>query len=513
MKKISTVFQNFILSNPKRAVWFMKTMPASFWEKQGEKLALKVFKEAVENSPAYQDFLKREGVNPNEIKTIEDFKEKVPITSKKNFLQFYPIEKLIGEKFKEILGVCFSSGSTGKPCPFLYKRELTDTIFKGYAGWLDYLFDLFSKKIPTLYLNAAPLGVWAFGYLMTLFFARIVDKYPITYITPGPDSKLVIKILGEMGGNYEQIIIVTTPSILSKIFDEGEEGNFNWKELNVKFVLGGEPLTDGFKEYIFSKIDSERKNPWRIFNVLGTGDASIVGFSLPLAEVVQKVAREDQKFQSELSSQNIPFWIFQYNPLSVFLEEKEGKLLITSNIGLTPIIRYQIGDGGKIVPFLEMKEKLKKHGYDIEELLRKEGWTKGYFKWPFLIFFGRIDQTVTIFSAAKIAVQNLLPLLDLPETKEIRSFKISGQPDEKGNIRLVVFFELKPKIKPTPEELIKLENKYQQLVHQVLIRTNIDYQDAYRIDPSRTLPIVKIFPYNEGVFKEDASRPKPKMVI
>jgi len=59
MSKIGRIFQNFILSNPKRAIWFMKTMPASFWEKQGRKLALEAFREAVKNSPAYQDFLKK----------------------------------------------------------------------------------------------------------------------------------------------------------------------------------------------------------------------------------------------------------------------------------------------------------------------------------------------------------------------------------------------------------------------------------------------------------------------
>lgn len=491
----------------------MTSMPASFWEKQGKKLALKAFREAVENSPAYRNFLRKQEVDPSTIKTIEDFKQKVPIISKTNFLQIYPLNELTGKKFKEIFGICFSSGTTGKPCPFLYKRAMATTIFQGYAGWLDYLFNLFSSEISTLYINAAPLGVWAFGYLMTLFFARILEKYPITYVTPGPDTKMVIKILKEIGKNYDQVIIATTPSLLSKILDDGEEENLKWEGLDLKFILGGEPLTDGFKEYIFSKVDPAKQNPWRIFNVLGTGDASIIGFGFPLAEIIQKIAKEKREFQIELSPQNIPFSVFQYNPMSVFLEEKEGKLLVTSRLGLSPIIRYQIGDGGKIVSFAEMEQKLRSYGYSIEDLLKKEGWRKGYFKWPFLIFFGRIDETVTIFSAAKISVQNLLPLLDMPEAKEIRSFKITGQPDERGEIKLIVFLELKPKIKPTPAELANLENKYQHLVHQVLMRTNIDYRDAYRIDASRTLPLVKLFPYGEGVFKEDSSRPKPKMVI
>jgi len=195
------------------------------------------------------------------------------------------------------------------------------------------------------------------------------------------------------------------------------------------------------------------------------------------------------------------------------VEEIDGKLLITSKSSLSPIIRYQIGDGGIIVSFSEMEEKLKKHGYNISNLLEKEGWKKGYFKWPFLIFFGRIDQMVTIFSGAKVAPQNLLPLLDDPEAKEISNFKLSTKTDEKGEIRLVVLLELKPNLKPKPEEIKNLEKKYRDLIHKTLMMNNIDYQDAYRIDPERTLPQVKFFAYGEDVFREDSSRPKLKMVI
>jgi hypothetical protein len=77
----------------------------------------------------------------------------------------------------------------------------------------------------------------------------------------------------------------------------------------------------------------------------------------------------------------------------------------------------------------------------------------------------------------------------------------------------VVLLELKPNLKPTPEEMEILERKYRDLIHRILMTTNIDYRDAYRTDPEITLPEVQFFPDGEGVFKEDSSRPKPKMVI
>jgi len=512
MKKISTVFQNFILSNPKRAVWFMKTMPASFWEKQGEKLALKVFKEAVENSPAYQDFLKKQGVDPNTIKTIEDFKQKVPITTKKNFIQQYSLSNLGGNRFENVFGICFSSGSTGMPVAFLYNRKIFLSGMRGWLSWLEFLWEISSSK-SVLFINATPLGVWSFGYTTNLLMGTLLHKYNITYVTAGLDSQSVIKILKEVGKNYTQVIINTLPSFLRKIFEEGDKEKLKWGEFNLKFNLAGEPLTDEFKNHIYSRVDPKRENRWRILNFLAAGDAGLIGCSFPLAEIIQKIAKEDEKFRSTLYPKNVPFFVFQFNPLNIFLEEVEEKLLITSNASISPIIRYQIGDGGKIIPFLEMEEKLKSCGYNIPDILERESWKKGYFKWPFLIFLGRIDQVAVIFTGAKIAPENLLPLLDDPEAREIKGFKLTTTTDKEGNVRLKVLLELKPNLKPKIEEIKNLEKKYWKLVHNILMKTNIDYQDAYHTDPEKTLPQIEIFPYGEGVFKEDLSRPKPKMVI
>jgi phenylacetate-CoA ligase len=512
MKKISVIFQNFILSNPKRAIWFMTSMPASFWEKQNKKLASKAFREAVENSPAYQDFLRKHSIDPSKIKALEDFQKKIPITSKKNFIQQYSLNDLAGNRFKNVFGICFSSGSTGTPVAFLYNREIFFGAFRGWLSWLEFLWEITSSG-PVLFINAAPLGVWSFGYTTSLLFGTLLDKYDITYVTPGLDSQGVIKILKEIGRSYAQVIISTFPSFLRKIFDEGDKEKLEWKKFNLKFQLAGEPLTDGFKNYIFSKVDPARKNPWRIFNLLAAGDAGLIGCGFPLAEMIQKITRENEKFRSMLGINKAPFFIFQYNPLNVFLEEIDGKLLVTSISSISPIIRYQIGDGGKIISFSEMERKLKSCGYNTSDLLRKGGWKKGYFKWPFLIFWGRVDQTVTIFTGAKISPQNLLPLLDEPEAKEIKNFKLTTKIDEKGGVKLAVLLELKPNLKPTSEEMKVLERKYRDLIHRILMTTNIDYRDAYRVDPERTLPEVQFFPDGEGVFKEDSSRPKPKMVI
>jgi len=512
MPKIGDVMQKFIMSSPKRAIWFMTTMPASFWEKQSQKMALQTFHEAAKKVPAYQDFLKKHNVNPDEIKTLKDFQEKVPITSKKNFLHQYPLIDLTDKEFKKIYGLCYSSGSTGMPTPFFYRRKIFFAIFQGWLSWLNYIWDICSFSNNTLFINAAPLGVWAWGYNTHLLMGYILKKYNITYTTPGCDPQMVLKILKEIGENYSQVIISTIPSLIKQVLDEGDKQNLKWEKFNLKIQLAGEYLSKDFQDYILSKIDPKNKTTTRIFNIYAAGDAGVLGITLPLSLLIQKLVEKDENLKSSLLT-DPSLSLFQYNPLSVFLEEKEGDLLITTTTSSIPIIRYKLGDSVKIISFQEMENKLKECGYFISDLLKEEDWQKGYFKWPFLILQGRSDDMLTIFSGAKISPQNLFPLLDMPEAKEINSFKLTTETEKDFNNRLVVYLELKDNLKPSTQDVINLEKKYQKLVHQCLSKTNIDYQDAYRLNPEMVLPIVKVFPFGQGAFNEDKKRPKIKIVI
>ena len=503
--------QTFIMANPKRATWFMTTMPASFWEKKSQRMALQTFQEAAKKVPAYQDFLKKNNVNPEEIKTLKDFQEKVPVTSKKNFLHKYPLIDLTDKEFKKIFGICYSSGSTGVPTPFLYRRKIYFSALQGWLSWLDYMWDICSSSNNTLFINAAPLGVWSFGYTTHLLIGRVLKKYNITYITTGCDSQTVLKILKEIGENYSQVIISTIPSLIKKILDEGDEEKIKWEKFNLKLQLAGEYLSEDFQKYILFKIDPEKREVWRIFNLYAAGDTGLIGFTTPLSLLIQKIKKKDKNLNSLLNDYS--FSLFQYNPLSIFLEEKEGDLLVTSSASLIPIIRYRLGDSVKIIPFQKMESKLKEYGYFISDLLKKEGWQKSYFKWPFLMLQGRKDDILTIFSGAKISPQNLFPLLNMPDAKEMNSFKLAIETEQDFNKRLVVYLELKENLKPSTQEVINLEKKYQDLVHQCLLKTNIDYQDAYRINPEIVLPKIKIFPAGQGPFEEDNKRPKKIFVI
>ena len=78
----------------------IRNKKSAFWEKKREKYAVSLFQKAARCIPAYKDFLKKNKVNPQKIKTFEDFKQ-IPATSKKNYIQQYPLKSLAwGDCFK-----------------------------------------------------------------------------------------------------------------------------------------------------------------------------------------------------------------------------------------------------------------------------------------------------------------------------------------------------------------------------------------------------------------------------
>ena len=513
MAKISEIMQNFIMSNPKRAIWFMTTMKPGFWEKKGQKMALEVFHQAAKKVPAYQNFLKKQGIDPSTIKTLEDFQIKIPAMTKKNYLNQYPLSELCqGEIKKESFGICFTSGTTSDPVAMaIYKKSFPPAL-RGFVNYLYYLWDIYSPSKSILFINGLALGPWLAGFFVTLGVAKEVEKHNFTLVTPGSDPKMMVEILERIGKSYEEIIIICYSSVLKAFFEEGEKKKINWEEFNIKILTGGEPFLKNLREDILNKIDPQKKELWRVVEIFATSDASILGYETPLTILIKELLNKNKQLSSKIINTEEIETLFQYNPLSVFLEERKGKILVTKS-GIIPLIRYEIGDFGEILSFTKINDIFQQEGYNIEEMLQKPGWQKGYFKWPFFTFLGRGDDMLKIYSGAKVYPQNLSNLFGKPETKEVRGFKLTTEADENLNIRLIVYLELRPDLKPLPEELIQLEEKYQKLVHEELFKTNIDYKDAYHLNPEVTLPIIKIFHHRQGPFREDQSKPKPKMVI
>ena len=80
-------------SNATKLLSLLKNRSEDNWIQRGETQAFKLFKQMAQRVPAYKNFLKKNGVKPQQVRSIHDFK-KIPLTNKENYLLAYPLESL-----------------------------------------------------------------------------------------------------------------------------------------------------------------------------------------------------------------------------------------------------------------------------------------------------------------------------------------------------------------------------------------------------------------------------------
>ena len=266
----------------------LKTEPEDFWVKRGEKMALGLFKKMSKRVPAYKDFLEKNKINSDKIKTIKDFKG-VPFIDKDNYLRKYPLEKLCWDgKFKtEQWDISSTSGTTGNP--FYFPR--TDLQNKYYAKTAElYLRNNFEiHKRSTLYINTFALGVWI-GGIFTYEAIKTVCRdgvYPITLINPGLNKSETIKVVNNLGDKFEQIIIAGYPPFVKDIIDEGVSDGLDWGKYNIKFIFSAEGFSEKFREYLFEKAKQDNIY-FDSLNHYGTVDQGTLAHETPLTILTRR---------------------------------------------------------------------------------------------------------------------------------------------------------------------------------------------------------------------------------
>jgi len=152
----------------------------------GGKKALSLFKWVVRNVPAYNKFLKKNGIKSANIRSITDF-NKIPMITKDNYLRKYPLLELVSKKkIPEMISV--SSGSSGKP--FYWPRS--DSQEETGADMHEIIFrDIFKiGKKRTLVIICFSMGTWIAGTFTMSVVRKLVKRgYNIAVVTPGIEKE------------------------------------------------------------------------------------------------------------------------------------------------------------------------------------------------------------------------------------------------------------------------------------------------------------------------------------
>jgi phenylacetate-CoA ligase len=232
-----------------------------------------------------------------------------------------------------------------------------------------------------------------------------------------------------------------------------------------------------------------------------------------LTNLIRDLAFKDEKLCQDIFNRTdyVPA-LFQYNTGTYFMEENNGEVVITTK-STTPLVRYNVHDRGGVIKFREMEQILAKHGYDYKKLLKKRGLPEEIvWQQPFVYCGGRGSDTI-IVGGANIVPEQIAPVLFNDKIKDVHSFKVCAKYDEEQHQIFSVLLELKNGKNINSSKLVRIKQRYHDLILKQLQRTNLDFRDAYRIDPKVCDPSVEVFQSGDGPFEQDSGRTKPKLVL
>ncbi|MDJ0798311.1 MAG: phenylacetate--CoA ligase family protein [Calothrix sp. MO_167.B12] len=411
--------------------------------------AVALFHHVAATVPAYQAFLEEHHINAESISSFEDFQKLPPIT-KQNYLQQHPLASLCRYgQLEKCDMVAVSSGSTGKPT--FWPRFFTDEL-QIATRFEQIFYDSFAVDTRrTLAVVCFTLGTWVGGMYTANCCRYLASKgYPITLITPGNNKTEILRVVEELGTNFDQVVLLGYPPFLKNVIDTGIANGVQWQQYHVKLVMAGEVFSEEWRSLVAERLGSQ--NPCYDFaSLYGTADAGVLGNETPLSICIRRFFAEHPDAAKALFGESRLPTLVQYDPISRFVEVQDGSLLFSGDSGI-PLIRYNILDTGGIIDYDAMLQFLAEWGFDpVAELQAENG--RGIRPFPFVYVFGRSNFTVSYFGA-NIYPENVTVGLEQSGIKDwvTGKFVMQVKEDADKNRFLSVVVELAPGVESSEEK-------------------------------------------------------------
>ncbi len=347
-----------------------KSEPEKIENLAKEKL-LPSFKRAAERVPAYNKILHEKNIKAEQVNSLEDFAEKVPILKKEDLFPKFKLKELCinGKLPDDFVSAFTSSGFSGVFSYGITTKLDDENIIQTIKLLFGYEFDSENKR--TLFINSQAMGV------------TFPSPYPM--INTGVRADMVLASIKIFKKQFEQFIVFSEPHFAKKIIEEGVKEGFDWKSCSVSFVLGADYCSDSLIRYLKSFITG------KICLNFGLSELGLNLFynNMHLNDL-RSVAQKDKSLREALfgdKTEAVPE-IMYYFPNKTFIEttnnDKDGFgefvfSMLDKELKM-PLIRYNSKDFGKIISFNKLKETLIKKGYS--GLIPK-------FKLPVVGVFGR----------------------------------------------------------------------------------------------------------------------------
>ncbi|MQY20141.1 phenylacetate--CoA ligase family protein [Nocardia macrotermitis] len=449
--------------------------------------ALELFHRAAAQLPAYRTFLADNGIDPESIRTPEDFAT-LPAVTKQDYLRRYPRRDLVWDSRIEGSETwSTSSGSSGTP--YYWPRaevslgdavELYDRIFRSGFG---------SHDRTTLLVNAFAMGTWIGGTYTYRTVSGLRERgHRLSVITPGIDRDAVRACITDLAPDYDQVVLAGYPPFVQDILDGADPAVLHQ---DLKILLAGESVTEQWREYILDLIGASG-DPGRIRLIYGTADAGVMGHETATSVAVRRLAAADSRLATALfgTAEVLPTLV-EYDPLLRYTEvDDEDRFLFTVDNTL-PLLRYRINDVGRILTAREIGDTLRECGYraPVETSTPDCG---------FLALRGRTDVAAS-FYALNIYPDSVRAALAEPGVREYVTgkFVLSTRTGPKLRPILGLAVELRESVVPA----IGFADMVRDRVVRSLIRTNGEYRRLHAELGAAAEPIVAVDPFGGNAFR------------
>jgi phenylacetate-CoA ligase len=408
--------------------------------------AVALFQRTANTVPAYRAFLKDHRVSATTVQSIKDFRN-LPAMTKENYHQKYPLGDLCRDgKLQDCDFIAVSSGSTGQPT--FWPRFQTDEM-EISARFEQVFHDSFqADKRTTLAVVCFALGTWVGGMYTTSCCRYLSARgYPVTVVTPGSNKEEILRLVKELGGIFEQVVLLGYPPFLKDVVDTGLRSGLDWRPFDVKLVMAGEVFSEEWRDLMADRL-GQRDVLHGSASIYGTADAGVVGNETPLSIEIRRFLAHNPEAARQLFGESRMPTLVQYDPMSRFFEVYEGQLLITGDNGI-PLVRYNILDTGGVIAYSEMLDFLMSLGFDPRKELLAKG-SRGARDMPFVYVFGRSNFAVSYFGA-NIYPENISVGLEQRGVREwvTGKFVLEVKEDADLNKYLSVVVELAPGEEPS----------------------------------------------------------------
>jgi phenylacetate-CoA ligase len=476
---------------------FLKTKKSIFWEQERKRKALDIFHRAATDVPAYKDFLKKNKVNHDKIRTFEDF-QSLPTVNKKNYLRQYSLAELSWNgDLKKKLVFTATSGSTGEP---IYFPRMEHIDWEGSLVHEMFLQNASKNHGPILVVVCFGMGVWIGGLLTYKGYEMAAQRggYPVSLLTPGINKKEIYNALKRLSPLFSQTILVGYPPFIKDILDGAKSNGINLKKLNLRLSFAAEAFTEQFRDYLVKNAGI--KSPYLdTINIYGSADIGAMGFETPTAILIRRLANADPSratFNKIFGNISKTPTLAQYNPSFITFEAPQGEIYLTGNSAV-PLVRYDIGDHGGTMSYPEIKQRLAECDIDLEKEITGHGLRKYRYELPFVFVYERTDFSTTLYGLQIYPEHIREALIQAPVNKLVTGkFAMMTEFDKNQNQYLQINLETLPDV--------KINSKTKSVVTKAIVdsleKMNSEFRELHRFIGERALPRLVFWPAEDGKY-------------